>query len=222
MLDYFLKIKKLLWVRGNGQFSSLFHGAGVDIAENRQYSTWDEKRSINRKMSAKYDQMFVNLFHEEKAIDVYVCCDINYNWRYKAQITKHRSQWNKELFATFFAELTSYFQEKKAHITWWLGEEIFLSLEKPVSQKGFLEACDKKIGRALPLYTSKLWSLLAQQRAVAKKRLIIIVSDFLSYGEEEKRQVNVLRQKHEVILLRMPMDEKKVSADMLSLEVFWV
>lgn len=102
------------------------HGAGIDLAENRQYTPGDEKRSINRKMSAKYDKLFVNLFHDEKALDVHLCCDINYN----------RKGENTKLFLQFFVELTSYFQSRKAHITGRINNsQSFLGLEKLPYQK---------------------------------------------------------------------------------------
>lgn len=107
MLKGFLKIKKLLGRRGSGNFGSLLHGSGVDLAENRAYVAGDEKRSINWKMSAKYDQLFVNLFHDEKMLDVHLCCDVNYN----------RKGENSDLFLSFFAGLTEYFKSEKAHIT---------------------------------------------------------------------------------------------------------
>ena len=83
------------------------HGSGIDLAENRQYVQGDEKRSINRKMSAKYNELFVNLYHEDKILEVHLCCDINYNRRGESA----------ENFLWFFASLVGYFSAGKAHIT---------------------------------------------------------------------------------------------------------
>lgn len=203
MLDYFLKLKKKLWNRASGQFSSLLRGSGIDLADNRVYSPGDDTRRINRKMSAKYDKTFINLFHDEKAIDVSLCCDVNYNWRS-----------NEKEFLHFFAELTTYFQSKKGHITWYMWTHTFPSLEKIGYQKTFLEACNKKTASSLPVYHSSLQALLASQLSIPKQRLIIVVSDFLAYGTEEERLVNMLRQKHEVLLITISVS---TSVDIISL-----
>jgi|GEM_PF-3198578 len=211
MLDWFFLVKKFLGRHGSGNFSSLLHGSGIDIAENRAYIAGDEKRSINRKMSAKYDKLFVNLFHDEKAIDVHLCCDVNYNW--KGQ--------NTESFLRFFAELTQYFQARKAHITGRICKRSFLQLEKLGFQKRFLDAFLEKTKNIFPIYSSSLHDLLTTQIALPKRRLIIIVSDFLTYGDAEKRLLNVLRQKHDVKLVQMPVEGKRVQlTEALSLSAF--
>lgn len=210
MLDYFLKLKKKIGHRGSGNFSSLMHGAGIDLAENRQYTPGDEKRSINRKMSAKYDKLFVNLFHDEKALDIHLCCDINYN----------RKGDNTKLFLQFFVELTSYFGSRKAHITGRINDgQSFLGLEKLPYQKFFLDAFTEKTGSLFPRYKSSLHELLAEQAKLPKRRLIIVVSDFLEYGDEEKRLMNVLREKNEVLLFSMPTNARLMEAEIISLEV---
>lgn len=210
MLKKFFWIKKFLGRHGSGNFSSFLHGSGVDLSDNRHYTPGDEKRAINWKMSAKYDTLFVNLFHDEKAIDVHLCCDVNYNWKGD----------NLEKFCWFFAELTEYFQSRKAHISGLIGDQTFLQLEKPAMQKSFLETLMHYANKKIPLYTSSLCELLTREVHTPKKRLIIIVSDFLAYGEEERNLVGRLREKHEVKLVQVNADQRGEMKEALMLDIF--
>lgn len=194
MLDHFLKVKKMLWTHDNGNFAARLLWSGVDVEEQREYALGDEKRSINRKMSAKYDQLFVNLFHEEKMIDVVLCCDVNYNWKWE----------NLKSFLSFFAQLTHYFQKEKAHISACLSDHSLVWLHTPVGQKAFVERLSTMTNNVFPLYSSSLTQLLTEQSMITKRRLLIIVSDFLVYNEQERKLVDGLRERNEVRLVQLP------------------
>jgi hypothetical protein len=88
-------------------------------------------------------------------------------------------------------------------------------LEKPVYQKKFLEECEKKLNKSMPVYRSSLLVLLKKEVAMPKKRLIILVADFLDYDEEEKKLVGILRDKHEVRLVQIPTMTKQLSGTLL-------
>lgn len=107
LLEYFLKVKKHIGDRHGGNFESQFYGAGMEAVEQRRYQPGDEKRAINRKMSAKYDELFVNIFQQEKAVNIHLCCDVNYN----------RKGGNIKSFLRFFAALTYYGDREKISIT---------------------------------------------------------------------------------------------------------
>ena len=87
-------------------------------------------------------------------------------------------------------------------------------------QKFFLDAYVKKIEKQFPLYSSSLDMLLDAQLAMPKSRLIIIVSDFLAYGEEQERKVNMLRQKHEVRLVQIDVVNNNTLKESLLLHTF--
>lgn len=73
----------------------------------------------------------------------------------------------------------------------------------------------------IPRYQSSLYDLLYQESLLPKRRLIIVVSDFLSYDDKEKRLLNLLRERHEVKLVQIPIDDNsKHLPEALSLAYF--
>lgn len=115
----------------------------------------------------------------------------------------------------FFAELTEYFQSRKAHIVGKLNDQSFLQIEKPGYQREFLEGLIAIVEKTIPFYNSSLHSLLQSELHTSKRRLIIIVSDFLAYGEAEKKLIAQLREKHEVRLVQLPTRSGKISEALL-------
>lgn len=137
----------------------------------------------------------MNVFQDEKAIDVHICCDINYNRR------SGESETNAKMFLRFFAAVCQYFQSSRSRITVRLPEGIYEGVEQLAKQKYFVEAYEKHINSTMPLYTSHLHELLRAELLAPKRRLILIVSDFLSYDEEAKRLIAQLSGRHEVRLI---------------------
>lgn len=115
----------------------------------------------------------------------------------------------------FFAELTEYFQSRKAHIVGKMNDQSFLQVEKLGYQRQFLEELFSMVGKTIPFYSSSLQELLQSELHIPKRRLIIIVSDFLAYGETEKRLLGQLREKHEVRLVQIPTRLAKISEALL-------
>jgi len=63
-----------------GDVSSFFHGSGIEISDFRKYSSGDAPRQINRKLSAKHDDLWVNSYHEDTDIGIHIFLDVNANW----------------------------------------------------------------------------------------------------------------------------------------------
>jgi uncharacterized protein (DUF58 family) len=47
----------------------------------RKYSVGDSASQINRKLSAKYQELYTNVFQQEKSLNLDIFFDINYNRR---------------------------------------------------------------------------------------------------------------------------------------------
>jgi uncharacterized protein (DUF58 family) len=47
----------------------------------RKYSSGDSAAQINWKLSAKYQELYTNIFQQEKSLDLDIFLDINYNRR---------------------------------------------------------------------------------------------------------------------------------------------
>jgi len=105
----------------------------------------------------------------------------------------------------FFAGLLHHFRAEQADITGYIPDKSFPHLEKPTEQKRFLSAISRSF--LLPsIYHSSLSFFLQQELIHSKRRIIVIVSDFLRVTEEDQKCLAVLQQKHEVVLVRLPVD----------------
>lgn len=197
MYKWFLKIQKYIGRQPGGDFSGLLAGSGVEVEGQRAYMPGDEKRSINAKLSAKYQTLFVNVFQDEKAIDVHICCDINYNRR------SGNDETNAKSFLRFFAGICGYFQASRSRISVMLPNAIYSGVEQLAKQRSFVEAYEKRIVSTLPVYNSSLHRLLRAELMSPKRRLIIVVSDFLSYDDEAKKLIAQLSERHEVRLVNV-------------------
>ena len=65
-----LKSKKKLFLNTDGEHTSLFNGDGLDFKEIREYSSGDDIRHINWKVTARKRSTNVNVFNEDKQINI--------------------------------------------------------------------------------------------------------------------------------------------------------
>ena len=65
-----IKSKKKLFLTTAGEHTSLFNGDGLDFKEIRQYTSGDDIRHINWKVTARKRDTNVNVFNEDKQLNV--------------------------------------------------------------------------------------------------------------------------------------------------------
>ena len=65
-----IKSKKKLFLSTAGEHTSLFSGDGLDFKEIRQYASGDDIRHINWKVTARKRDTNVNVFNEDKQINI--------------------------------------------------------------------------------------------------------------------------------------------------------
>ena len=65
-----IKSKKKLFLNSAGEHTSLFSGEGLDFKEIRQYTSGDDIRHINWKVTARKRDTNVNVFNEDKQINI--------------------------------------------------------------------------------------------------------------------------------------------------------
>ena len=79
-------LNKLIWNSFSGEFFSKQLGDGYDLEDFRQYQIGDPIKRINWKLSAKYDQEYVWVYHMEKEAKVDVVIDNNLNAKFFSEI----------------------------------------------------------------------------------------------------------------------------------------
>jgi uncharacterized protein (DUF58 family) len=82
----------------------------------RKYSPGDSASQINRKLSAKYQELYTNIFQQEKSLSLDICMDINYNRR-GGKIT------NTEQVRVYAEDIISYCQHQQINIRFFYPEQ---------------------------------------------------------------------------------------------------
>lgn len=61
----------------SGAYRSRFRGGGIEFSEVREYAAGDDARRVDWNVSARYNDLFVKEFVEEKELNVYVVMDMS-------------------------------------------------------------------------------------------------------------------------------------------------
>ncbi len=197
-----LKLRKLLAWNFFGMFKTIFKWEGLEIEDIRQYYYWDDPRYINWKVSAKYGRLFVNVFRQERDIDVHLFVDVNKNFLWgdeKANIDKV-----KDFLLDFFI-----FAKKN-----WINVIGFLPDNKRIKVYRlwndldklyfYIKSLEKNLNLNAKFYITNLKYFLELEKRFIKRHVILIISDFLDFQKDEERILKWLSYKNEIILVKIP------------------
>jgi uncharacterized protein (DUF58 family) len=70
--EIIIKTKKRVFGQNFGNNSSIFVGNGLDFSEIKEYNIGDDVKKINWKVTAKFQKPYINLFNEEKELNILV------------------------------------------------------------------------------------------------------------------------------------------------------
>lgn len=210
MQKFVIKLKKRIQGKHFSEFESVFKGAGMDIDDFRTYSPGDSPKHINRKISAKLDQLFVNIFEQEKAIDLDIFLDINYNWRWTAA---NKDKPNSHIALELLWDILVYARKKLLptkiyypHTAlFWATKLNELILNKELNQAYvLLSRIPGILRKQKPKHTSILQDFIVHSKKNSKRRAIVIISDFLQIQEQDLRTLSYLHNEHSLHLFRLP------------------
>ncbi|MGD8637941.1 MAG: DUF58 domain-containing protein, partial [Nitrosopumilaceae archaeon] len=93
--DFFKKIRKLEiktrhLVDGiiTGNYNSIFKGQGIEFSEIRDYRFGDDVRSIDWKVTARFNHPYIKEFIEERDLQVYFIIDVSGSGNFGSNISK--------------------------------------------------------------------------------------------------------------------------------------
>ena len=192
-----IKTKNLVEGMESGAYRSRFRGGGIEFSEVREYSAGDDARRIDWNVSARYNDLFVKEFVEEKELNVYVIIDISASNDFGFIKTK------KELGIEVAASLMFSAIKNNDRV----GMGLFTnSLEKFVpARKGKKHMM--QILQELLDYNPKntntdiLKSLSELQNNLKRRSVIFIISDFIS--ESFLKSLKLLKFKHQIVLVNI-------------------
>ena len=191
-----------------GVFQHIMKWVGSEKTDVRKYSPGDNASHINRKLSAKYQELYTNIFQQEKSLSLDIFFDINYNRR-GGNIS------NEVQVRAYGEDIITYCQHQQIAMNFFYPQQKFFGtstlIEKPM-KKNTDEIMDifhtllKTVHTTKKRYTSLLQEFLQLAASRKSRRAIVIFSDFLTLDEEQKKLIHYLHQQHILFLFQLPID----------------
>jgi len=182
----------------SGEYHSLFKGQGLEFSEVREYQMGDSYRDIDWNVSARFGHPYIKKFRETRELNVLFIVDLSASNQFGT---------HGQIKANFIAEITAVLsfsalsnQDKVGLLLFTDRVEKYLNPRK--GRKYTLQILreilyHEPIGRQ----TDLAGALSYTSRLLKKRSIIFIVSDFLTHNYQ--KQLNLLSQKHDVIVLQI-------------------
>jgi len=189
--------KKLVEGLISGKYHSIFKGQGIDFSEIREYKAGDDIRSIDWKVTARFNHPYIKEFIEERDLQVYFAIDVSGSESFGNIVSKKRKA--LEVAATLmFAALRNNDQVGVFLFTDHI--EKFIPARK--GRKHILKLLSILVSYQPDSTKTNLNLALAHISKVVKKRSIIfIISDF--HTEDFMKPLKILKNKHDIIAMKI-------------------
>jgi uncharacterized protein (DUF58 family) len=192
-----------------GDYRSLFHGAGVDLASLREYQPGDDVRYIDWNVTARMETPYVREYVEDREVTAWFLLDLSPSVDFGAtEPLREKRTVLIELVATLARVLTRRGNRVGALV---YGRDVEHTLPARGGRLQVLRLIHDLEGRPrvtrAPL--TDLRPLLETARRVIRRRsVVILVSDFISQPGWE-RPLRLLDRRHEVLAVRL-LDPREV------------
>lgn len=202
---YEIMIRKVANNHLQGDYQSIFKGAGLEFDDLRPYQYGDDVRTIEWKVSAKGHGTFVKTFREEKDQSVYFLLDISGSQDI-GETGKKKIDIGKEVAGVLTLAaiyegsqvgLLSYSDEK---------EKIILPGKGPRQGVKIIKGIFNHDNKSLKTNLREMFSFALN--LIKKRSIIIIISDFID--EDYERPFKALAEKHDLVAIQMT--DKRESA----------
>jgi len=197
-LDKFnLIINKRVTSKYTGQRKSIAQGRGVVFKDHRLYAPGDDFRTIDWKVFARTDNLYVKNYEEERNLTVHIIVDRSASMNFGKQPTKFDYA---SMLGIGFAYLAMKGNEKFQFSTFADTIEVFQP-RKGMSQ---LASMVHYLTNLKPGGNSKLKdAIIHYKRLIGTKALIVLISDFLVDIAEVRATLWMLGKHHEIKVIQV-------------------
>ena len=192
-----IKTNKLVEGLVAGNYHSVFKGRGIEFSEVREYVPGDDVRTIDWKVTARFNSPFVKEFIEERDLDIYIVFDCSASNEFGFEKSK------KEVGIEIAASIMFSAIRNNDNVGLCLFTDYVERFIRPRKGKKFV----LRLLRELIYYQSKNKktdlnnSLIYLSKILKKRSILFIISDFLSANFE--KPLKFLKNKHDVILIKL-------------------
>jgi len=206
-----IKLTKPIVGKRFGVFQHIMKWSGSEKVDIRKYSAGDSASQINRKASAKYQELYTNIFQQEKSLNLDMFLDINYNRR-------GGEYPNRKQVLAYADDIVSYCQHEQIGMRFFWPEQKWFGSAKLIEKtmprnthevKIILYELLTKVKKTKKIYESSLLPFLNKSVSKTSRRVIVIFSDFLTMDEETTKIINYLKKQHIVFLFQLPIDPEQ-------------
>ena len=186
--------------RIQGDYRTLLHGSGIDVAGTREYAPGDDVRHIDWNLTARMDMPLVRTFHEDRELTAWLLVDRSASMTF-GPVDRPKGLVLTEL-ATALARLLSRGGNRVGAILY--NNTVERTIPPRTGRNHVLHLTRELLRPAEPTGTSTdLAGLIVTAGQLIKRRsLVIVLSDFISVPGWE-RPLSMLSQRHEVVAIRL-------------------
>lgn len=184
-----------------GDYRSLFYGAGVDFADLREYQPGDDTRAIDWNVTARLETPYVRQYTEDREVSAWFLLDLSPSMEFGGVAAQKRTVLID--LVTTLARLLTRRGNRVGAIVYGSGVERTLPARGGRVQ--VLRLADELLRRppAARGPMTDLGALLeAGLRVLRRRALVFVVSDFISAPGWE-RPLRLLTRRHELLAVRV-------------------
>ena len=184
-----------------GNYRTLFYGYGVDFADLREYQAEDDVRYIDWNVTARMDTPYVRQYVEDREITAWFLLDLSPSVDFGTTQSLKRTVLID--FVTTLARLLTRHGNRVGAVFY--GSRVERTIPARGGRNQVLRLVNDLLKQPrLPAapFTNLAPLFEAGLHGIKKRSLIFVISDFISAPGWE-RPLNVLSQRHEVLVVRL-------------------
>jgi uncharacterized protein (DUF58 family) len=184
-----------------GDYRTLWRGAGLDLADLREYQHHDDVRHIDWNVTARLQQPYVRQFTEDRELAAWFLVDLSASVDFGSD-TRTKRAVAREFVAVLARLLTRHGNRVGALL---YGTQVDTVIPARAGRQHVLHLLHRMAQRpaeSAPGATQLRELLLAGQRIVKRRCTVFVISDFISPGGWEEA-LGQLARRHDVTALRL-------------------
>ena len=195
---YEIMIRKVVNNQLQGDYQSIFKGAGLEFDDLRPYQYGDDVRTIEWKVSAKGHGTFVKTFREDKDQSVYFLLDISGSQDI-GEMGNKKIDSSKEIAGVL--TLAAIFEGSQVGLISFSDqkEKIILPGKGPKQGVKIIQGIFNHENKSLKTNLKEMFNFALN--LIKKRSIIIVISDFIDEGYE--RPFKALADKHDLVAIQI-------------------
>lgn len=184
-----------------GDYRTLWRGAGLDLADLREYQHHDDVRHIDWNVTARLQQPYVRQFTEDRELAAWFLVDLSASVDFGSDLRAKRGV-AREFVAVLARLLTRHGNRVGALLYGTEVDTVLPARGGRLHVLNLLQRMARRPAESAPGATNLSDLLAAAQRIVKRRCSVFVVSDFISPGGWEKPLAELARR-HDVTAVRL-------------------